>query len=86
MAEYNKNYDFARDNSPLTGLDLKRVIDAYNLWKARLVPGQEILFDLGGDNYVTVFSDKIIGCPDVRVWWEDEEVEVNPDELLEGIG
>lgn len=86
MAENNRIYDFARDNSPLTGLDLKRVIDAYNLWKVRLVPGQEILFDLGDEKYVTVFSDKIIGCPDVRVWWEDEEVEVNPDELLEGIG
>lgn len=80
MAEIKQiQSEYIRDVRPLTGLDLKRVIDAFDLWKVRLAPGQELVFDLGDDQFVSVFSDKVAGCPDVRVWWEDE-MEVNPDE------
>jgi len=82
MAENKQTYDFVRTNEPLSGLDLKRIIDAFDLWKIKLVPDQEIVFDLGEGRYVGVFSDRCVGCPDVRIWWEDDdepEVEVNPD-------
>ena len=65
----------------ITGLDLKRLIDAYNLWDIPMLKGTDAVFDINEDFVLVIHADKEEGVPCAFVFpknpEESEDVKIN---------
>ncbi len=64
MAMENRNPEI------MTGLDVKRIIDAYNLWQVPMLTGSAVLFDVNDGTVLVMHADKEDGLP--YVYTEDK--------------
>lgn len=62
------------NRNAVTGLDLKRLIDAYNLWDVPLMSGTDVEFDVTEGMLLIINADKEEGLPSVFVYPKSEEI------------